>query len=693
MTLRVTIGLRAPHVKPTLRILERGTMSGLLYAHAREAGLTVQASSRMGSSEWILLFPASGRIRLERTHAHDLLQYGDKRQLSDRCHVSLLWRCRNVSSPSTLILLSADLPTSDAEMSGSIPQNWKQSWDLLRDTLQGLEEHGMALSAVLQLLHVRIIRDEAGDLDTSSVADLKPHLGTNYVPTPRERRTIEEHCQQSMEKIAEVSKIIQGSHALRSALQERVDPYLALLSPVRAMPPEILQQIFVGCLPTRHNAIMHPSASPLLLGRVCSAWRTIALSTPELWSSVHVVVVPSSPEPAAVCELFRTWLQRSGNRPLSISVFIPHGTGFEENLRTFMNIILPLSPRWKSLRLLQRSWPELLCKLSSEDVPSLEVLQIADAGSDPHAIQILSIAPNLRDLSLKSYRGDALIPPRQWDRITSLCLEARENFFNLEAAQVLELIEQCANLCSCRLGFPVGAPPLPVVSTSAAHQVTLLHLHTLSLTADVITTSPFNIVNFLAALVLPALCALDLSGLSFDFSAVPLASDTLLALDELTNRSSCDIQSLRVQFSEGDPEALIRCLRRCSSLTSLDLVQPGIFDNGEPSDLTSALRELGDPALCPRLRHLRLTHCDRTDEIHPVLKALIEARCAPTLANPNGAPLRRVELNLRCESTLLTTKFAAAIHPSEVTISNPGESVVCVATLGIPEREREEQTY
>ncbi|KAF8169277.1 hypothetical protein K438DRAFT_1983329 [Mycena galopus ATCC 62051] len=118
-----------------------------------------------------------------------------------------------------------------------------------------------------------------------------------------------------------------------------------------------------------------------------------------------------------------------------------------------------------------------------------------------------------------------------------------------------------------------------------------------------------------------------------------------------------------------------------------------MFDNGEPSDLTSALRELVTPALCPRFRHLRLTHCDRTHEIHPVLKALTEARCAPSLANPNGAPLRRVELNLRCESTLLTTKFAAAIHPSEVTTSNLGESVVCVATLGIPEREREVQTY
>ncbi|KAJ7226959.1 hypothetical protein GGX14DRAFT_331683, partial [Mycena pura] len=119
------------------------------------------------------------------------------------------------------------------------------------------------------------------------------HLGTNYVPTAEERTTLEDYCQRSVENIARVSKIIQGSCALHAALQERLDPYLALLSPVRALPPEILKEIFVECLPTSHCAIMHPFHSPLLLGRVCGAWRTIALSTPELWSSVHVVASPN----------------------------------------------------------------------------------------------------------------------------------------------------------------------------------------------------------------------------------------------------------------------------------------------------------------------------------------------------------------------------------------------------------------
>ncbi|KAJ7104982.1 hypothetical protein C8R44DRAFT_943601, partial [Mycena epipterygia] len=123
-----------------------------------------------------------------------------------------------------------------------------------------------------------------------------------------------------------------SSNGRRMALEEMVNPYRALISPMRALPPEILQEIFMACLPQRHNAIMHADHAPLLLGRVCSDWRTISISTAVLWSSVHVVVpLPispvdeeenASPSPTAVQlrDALQIWLQRSGDCPLSISL-------------------------------------------------------------------------------------------------------------------------------------------------------------------------------------------------------------------------------------------------------------------------------------------------------------------------------------------------------------------------------------
>ncbi|PFH46949.1 hypothetical protein AMATHDRAFT_125205, partial [Amanita thiersii Skay4041] len=57
-------------------------------------------------------------------------------------------------------------------------------------------------------------------------------------------------------------------------------------SPIQRLSPEILAEIFAHCLNKLHsNNIRH---CPLLLCRVCSSWRALALHTPRLWSSLFI---------------------------------------------------------------------------------------------------------------------------------------------------------------------------------------------------------------------------------------------------------------------------------------------------------------------------------------------------------------------------------------------------------------------
>lgn len=94
-----------------------------------------------------------------------------------------------------------------------------------------------------------------------------------------------------------------------------------LVSPVRRLLPEILQEIFCQSLPVAHNPVLSLEETPLLLGRVCSQWRQIAYSTPALWSSLHVVAAPLTfPRAKVRLEAFSAWLARSGTLPLSISL-------------------------------------------------------------------------------------------------------------------------------------------------------------------------------------------------------------------------------------------------------------------------------------------------------------------------------------------------------------------------------------
>lgn len=56
--------------------------------------------------------------------------------------------------------------------------------------------------------------------------------------------------------------------------------------------PELLGQIFEECLPDfgdqRISRISSASQAPLKLGRVCSHWRQVALSTPALWDRIDL---------------------------------------------------------------------------------------------------------------------------------------------------------------------------------------------------------------------------------------------------------------------------------------------------------------------------------------------------------------------------------------------------------------------
>ncbi|KAJ7025182.1 hypothetical protein C8F04DRAFT_1129525 [Mycena alexandri] len=590
-----------------------------------------------------------------------------------------------------------------------IPGNWHENWDTLRTTLQELEDRG--LDPYSAIIAVRLVGVGPTVLDTSSVEHLKIRLATNYLPTAIEHKQVKEFSVNAAVAISKASARVQEdrrclveSETGHSALCDILDPYLALLSPIRTLPPEILQEIFTACMPTRHDAVMHSSQMPLVLGTVCRMWRSLSLSTPALWSSIHVVVPAADDVASALvrerCDALRLWLNRSGDCPLFISVFVPFG--FEQNVRPFVDVIVPYSHRWKSLKLLPATREDLpaMWNLTPEDIPILEVLEISDqqseSGPNPNWLRFFTIPPNLRRIALTCFNAEAPLPSCPWNHITSLCLESRRSFFQLDALQLVQLLAQCQNLETCRLVFPIGdaqAFPPPLVSLP---QITLLHLETLAITADILVNSTFNIGQLMATLIVPALRELNLTPISYhiynpDITEAPAVSDMILAMDDLLLRSSCDLREISIQFNTGDADTLLQSLRRSPNLTTLSLSYLLTMNN--PIDLMPVLVELtrteSFTGLCPNLTDLRLMQCDQRTEFHPVLKALIESRCGPS---PAGfVRLRNVHLALWIHSTLDTDELAARIAPCKASIINPRDysSPVDNAAAGILDTDRD----
>ncbi|KAJ7704793.1 hypothetical protein B0H17DRAFT_864942, partial [Mycena rosella] len=115
-------------------------------------------------------------------------------------------------------------------------------------------------------------------------------LGTNYCPRDDEIAEIQTllleptlRLQHLDAEIADLQKAIDKLTTERAGLDAYVDAHKALISPIRRLPLDIMEEIFVTCLPTDRNCAMSAVEAPILLGRICSAWRAISLSTPRLW--------------------------------------------------------------------------------------------------------------------------------------------------------------------------------------------------------------------------------------------------------------------------------------------------------------------------------------------------------------------------------------------------------------------------
>ncbi|KAJ7106998.1 hypothetical protein C8R44DRAFT_555725, partial [Mycena epipterygia] len=122
----------------------------------------------------------------------------------------------------------------------------------------------------------------------------KDHLYTNFAPSDDECRRIRDllvapmkNLRDTKEEISRLRDALKQLIRKRDGLTELIDCHLALVSPARRLPQDILQEIFTACLPSQGLATMDSSESPLLISHVCSAWRRLALAMPRLWASLH----------------------------------------------------------------------------------------------------------------------------------------------------------------------------------------------------------------------------------------------------------------------------------------------------------------------------------------------------------------------------------------------------------------------
>lgn len=138
-----------------------------------------------------------------------------------------------------------------------------------------------------------------------------PHLlATNSTPRSIEVAAVKSELKRIDKHIPAVLQQLWDLHEAR-------EKCLAILSPLRRVPADVLAEIFVFAVASLPPAEYRGHLLDICL--VCKLWRQVAVSTHQLWTSLDI----DMPLTRAGFQRAKTWLARSGALPKTLSIAAP----------------------------------------------------------------------------------------------------------------------------------------------------------------------------------------------------------------------------------------------------------------------------------------------------------------------------------------------------------------------------------
>ncbi|KZP34320.1 hypothetical protein FIBSPDRAFT_1035387 [Athelia psychrophila] len=403
----------------------------------------------------------------------------------------------------------------------------------------------------------------------------------------------------------EISRYEAAAEELRSkrtTLQYFADTHKSLLTPATRLPADVLTQIFQHCViapwlssaPHLWNLRYECDNTPLMVASVSRQWRNVALSTPQLWSVLSLVLRPKHTK--QYIELAKMWLFRAGNSPLSIRLVTYKD--YNEPFRKLMEIFAPTSRRWRHIHFkLPLPVVQYLIGVNF-DIPIAEMLQLHGWGDDLFPVPTGSHAPRLRGFHAgPNVTTRSLTLP--WDQLRDVKFISEDGDFQ-SAINILALTPDVER-CELRVeGYGPGVRPAVLVNHTS------LQLRQLrSLIAVFEDTDP---TALFANLRMPNIRELSLSVETswepLKPSLMTLCSET--SLEKLSLHTWTMFPEDAIFLSGGDMVEILEAAQCLRVLEVLD-INPKFID----TVFLESFRQLnpsGAPKLCPKLQTLLFRH-------------------------------------------------------------------------------------
>lgn len=185
-----------------------------------------------------------------------------------------------------------------------------------------------------------------------------------------------------------------------------VSEHKAVISPIRRLPPEILQEIFLYAVDAEPKTIPwhHVTSAPYGLSQVSALWRKTALNTPILWTRIPTIHIERqfTTKPRYLAFLAEI-LFRTHGAPLELYFYGPDYMATDDP-HPAIEMLIANSVSWKSLTIEISSLELSIFDAVKGRLPMLETLIIRGwyfiSPVSDIAIDIFRNAPRLREVTL-----------------------------------------------------------------------------------------------------------------------------------------------------------------------------------------------------------------------------------------------------------------------------------------------------
>ena len=368
------------------------------------------------------------------------------------------------------------------------------------------------------------------------------------------------------EAIAHLEEKIIALENERTTLRGQVSLVKSLMAPIRKFPPEILLHIFkahgsVNVVESRNSLV-----PGFKVASVCSHWRTIAMGSTSLWSTISLTVLQNDSWQPHHLSVVEKPLELSANAPLDITITAVDVGGHDvPESAPILRLLCEQADRWKSVgghcHVAASTVQDALSSVKGH-LKCLHAFTFLDTSMT--SVKCIEGAPKLRTLKLVDLQLVGTNTAIPWNQIVNLAI------WRCPVSQLRQTLATMRNLQTIKI-MPTDANDIGERERFTHSNITSLEF----LVPD--STSEKRMVSVLDALSLPGLQSLCIRAFNYrtNQGKQRWSSDQLPCL---ISRSSAPINTFELGSTWVPTSDLVALLRSMPTLTILSITEPSNTD-------------------------------------------------------------------------------------------------------------------